>query len=106
MVSNFDTAYSETRTGLASTKFSADKAWNTIIVNARKLVGADGLDSGQSTVVTDLRKKLTKADAGGANEAVSLYEAAGEDLSGKGSGVSVGADLAKRLGALKTLRHT
>lgn len=106
MVSNFDKAYSETRAGLASTKYSTEKSWNTIIVNARKLVGADGLDSGQSAVVTDLRKKLTKADVAGANEALSLYEAAGEELSGKGASVNVGNELAKRLGALKTLRHT
>jgi hypothetical protein len=106
MSDRFTDAYAEIRNGLGSTKFSADRDWQKLIRNARKLVQADGFDIGSKRVVSDLRKKLRNASAKGTNEAVVLYEAAGEKLSGTGAGVLIGIDLAKRLGALKSIRHT
>lgn len=106
MATRFSEAYIEILSGLASRKFSSDKDWQALIVRARKLVGADGFQVGEASLVDDLRKKLTKADVKGTNEAVSLFVGSGEELSGTGAGATVDADLAKRLGALKTLRHT
>lgn len=106
MATRFSEAYTEILAGLASPKFSSDKEWQSLIVRARKLAGKDGFDVGEASVVDDLRKKVIKADVKGSNEAVSLLAGAGEELSGTGAGAIVDADLAKRLGALKTLRHT
>lgn len=104
MASNFDSAYVETRNGLASDKFSSDGDWKKIIENARKLVRPDGLDAGKSSAVSDLRKLLSKAGSG-PSEAAAYYKGAGESISGTGAGAGVGTDLAKRLAAIKTLRH-
>jgi hypothetical protein len=106
MGTRFSEAYTEIKTGLASNGFSQDKDWQSLLRRARKLTGADGFDVGESGLVNDLRNKLAKAEAGGTNEATSLFQGAGETLSGTGPGAMVGLDLAKRLGALKTLRHT
>ncbi|MCK9608370.1 MAG: M35 family metallo-endopeptidase [Methylomonas sp.] len=106
MASRFSEAYGKIVAALASNKFSTDKDWQALIIRARKLAGADGFDTGEASLVEDLRKKLAKAEANGSNEAVSLFGAAGETLSGTGAGVVVDAELGKRLGALKTLRHT
>lgn len=106
MASRFSEAYEKIVEALASKKFSTDKDWQALIVRARKLAGADGFNTGEASLVEDLRKKLAKAEANGSNEAVSLFAMAGETLSGKGAGVVVDAELGKRLGALKTLRHT
>lgn len=106
MATRFSEAYEEILAGLASRKFSSEKDWQALVVRARKLAGVDGFDVGEARVVDDLRKKLAKADANGTNEAVSLFSGANEELSGTGPGAMIDADLAKRLGALKTLRHT
>lgn len=106
MTSRFSEAYAEVVSGLASRDFSADKDWQALIVRARKLAGADGFQAGEAAVVEDLRKKLAKASVSGQNESVSLFQGAGEKLTGTGPNPRVDADLAKRLGALKTLRHT
>lgn len=105
-MSQFSDAYKEIRNGLTSSKFSTDKDWQQLIRDARKLVQADGFDVGSKQVTIDLRKKLLKAQTKGDNEAVSLLHGAGEKLSGTGPGVVIDANLAKRLGALKSLRHT
>lgn len=106
MATRFSEAYSEIIAGLASNGFSTAKDWQALVVRARKLADALGFVAGEASVVEDLRKKLAKAEATGLNESVSLLQGAGEQLSGKGVGGTVDADLAKRLGALKTLRHT
>jgi Lysine-specific metallo-endopeptidase len=106
MGTRFSEAYAEIQSGLASSKFSQDKDWQALLKEARKLAGVTGFDVGHAGVVGDLRKKVAKAAASGANEAVTFFQGAGETLSGKGPGVLVDGDLAKRLGALKTLRHT
>ncbi|MBC7699601.1 M35 family metallo-endopeptidase [Aquabacterium sp.] len=106
MATRFSEAYAEVISGLGSKKFSSDKEWQAFIVRARKLAGADGFEIGEASFVDELRKHLSKAAVKGSNEAVSLLKAAGEDLSGTGSGATVDGELAKRLGALKTLRHT
>jgi hypothetical protein len=106
MTSRFSEAYAEVVSGLASRDFSAEKDWQALIVRARKLAGSDGFQAGESSVVEDLRKKLAKANVGGQSESVSLFQGAGEKLTGTGPNPKVDADLAKRLGALKTLRHT
>lgn len=106
MGTQFTTAYAEIVTGLASPHFSADKDWQALVARGRKLAGVDGFDCGEAGLVDDLRKKLSKANTVGTNEAVSLFKGAGETLSGTGAGAVVDAALALRLGALKTLRHT
>lgn len=106
MASTFSTAYAEILAGLRSNNFSKNKEWHDLVQRARKLTQPSGFDAGQSSVTDDLRKTLIKATSKGSNEAIELYAAAGEDLSGKGAGVVINNDLAKRLGALKTLRHT
>ena len=106
MTSRFSEAYVEVLAGLASKKLSSDKTWQTLITRARKLAGQHGFEVSEACLVEDLRKYLEKAEAKGANEAVSLLAGAGEELSGTGAGAMVCDDLARRLGALKTLRHT
>lgn len=106
MATRFSEAYDEIVKGLASKDFSKDKDWQALIVRARKLAGASGFVAGEAALVDDLRKKLAKAQGHGANEAVSLLQGAGETLTGKGANPLVDAGLGKRLGALKTLRHT
>jgi hypothetical protein len=106
MATRFSEAYDEIVKGLASKNFSTNKDWQALIVRARKLTGVTGFDVGEANLVNDLRKKLEKAIANGSSEAVSLFEGAGETLSGTGLNPLVDADLARRLGALKTLRHT
>ncbi|MFT3734763.1 MAG: M35 family metallo-endopeptidase [Rhodocyclaceae bacterium] len=106
MASRFSEAYEEIVDGLASRKLSSDPKWQAIIVRARKFVAVDGFNAGESSVLNELRSRLSVAAVKGSNEAVSLLEAAGEDLSGKGAGVMIDEDLARRLGAFKTLRHT
>ncbi len=106
MSDRFSDAYAEIRDGLSSNKFSKDKDWQKLIRNSRKLAQPDGFDVGSKRVVSELRSKLTKSNSRGTNEAVSLLKGAGEELSGTGAGVLINADLAKRLGALKSLRHT
>lgn len=106
MGTQFTAAYAEIVDGLASLKFSTDKDWQALVVRGRKFAGPDGFELGQASLVDDLRQKLVKADAHGTNEAVSLFRGAGETLSGTGAGALIDADLAKRLGALKSLRHT
>jgi hypothetical protein len=105
MPTRFDDAYAEIVAGLASKDYSSDKDWQALIKRARKLVGATGLDDGEAGMTDDLRKKLAKAVASGGSEAVALFAGAGEQLSGNGPGVLIDGALAKRLGALKTLRH-
>jgi len=106
MATRFSEAYTEVLAGLASKQFSSDKEWQSFITRARKLAGTEGFDVNEASLVDDLRKYLRKADAKGSNEAVSLLAGAGEALSGTGAGATVDTELAKRLGALKTLRHT
>lgn len=106
MATRFSEAYTDVLAGLASQKFSSDKEWQAFVTRARKFADNEGFDVGEASLVEDLRKYLKKADAKGANEAVSLLSGAGEQLSGTGAGATVDVDLAKRLGALKTLRHT
>ncbi len=105
MPSLFSDAYGEVVAGLASKGFSTDKDWESLLKRARKLAAAAGFDAGEAGVVSDLRKKLDKATSSGSNEAVALFAGAGETLSGNGAGALIDAALAKRLGALKTLRH-
>jgi plasmid stabilization system protein ParE len=106
MTSLFSEAYADIRAGLASKKFSSDKEWQAFVTRARKFADDEGFEVGEASLVEDLRKHLKKADAKGTNEAVSLLAGAGEQLSGTGAGATVDGDLAQRLGALKTLRHT
>lgn len=106
MASLFSEAYEDVVQGLASPSFSADADWQKLLVRARKLAGVHGFEANESGLVEDLRKKLRKADTSGVSEAASLFAGAGENLSGKGANPLVNADLGKRLGALKTLRHT
>jgi hypothetical protein len=106
MASKFTEAYSEIVNGLASRAFSVDGDWQKLIVRARKLAAVDGFDVGEAEAVDDLRKKLEKATGKGIDEAISLFAGGGETLSGTGANALVDAALAKRLGALKSLRHT
>jgi hypothetical protein len=106
MATRFSEAYGEVLNGLASTSFSSDKEWQKLVTRARKLAGTEGFEIGEASLVDDLRKKLAKGDGQSTNEAVSLLQCSGETLSGKGPGVLIDADLAKRLGAFKMLRHT
>jgi hypothetical protein len=106
MGTQFTSAYADIVAGLASADFAADKDWQALVIRGRKLAGIDGFECGEASLVDDLRKKLSKADAAGSNEAVSLFKGAGETLSGAGAGAVVDAALARRLGALKSLRHT
>lgn len=106
MADRFTEAYAEIRNGLASSKFSSDKNWQKVIRNARNLCQPDGFDIGSKRAVGDLRNLLVKSKSKGNNEAVSLFKGAGEKISGTGAGALVSTTLAKRLGALKTLRHT
>jgi hypothetical protein len=102
----FTDGYDQVINGLWSNKFSSDKTWQTLITRARDLVGLTGFQVSEASLVKDLRQYLEKAVAKGDKEAVSLLAGAGEDLSGTGPGAVVGAELAMRLGTLKTLRHT
>lgn len=106
MASLFSEAYEDVVRVLASRDFSADGDWQKLLVRARKLAGAHGFEANEAGLVDDLRRKLRKSDACGVSEAASLFAGAGENLSGKGANPLVGGELAKRLGALKTLRHT
>jgi hypothetical protein len=106
MASRFTGAYAEIVSGLASRAFSADSDWSKLVVRARKLAAVDGFDVGEAGVVDDLRKKLEKGAVNGVGEAISLFAGGGETLSGTGANALVDAALAKRLGALKSLRHT
>ena len=106
MPSLFSEAYADIVQGLASRAFSDDADWQKLIVRARRMAGAHGFEASEAGLAEDLRKKLRKADTSGTNEAASLFAGAGENLSGKGANPMVAGDLGKRLGALKTLRHT
>lgn len=106
MASRFSDAYVEVSRGLSSRDFSSDGDWQKLLVRARKLVAVDGFDAGESGMVGDLRKALTKGVAHGTREAVALLKGGGETLSGTGANARIDAALARRLGALKTLRHT
>ncbi len=103
MATKFSSAYAEVVAGLASNHFSDDKEWKKIVLDSRKLCGAEGFDLAHEGTLRAMRKKLKAAVAGGTNEAVSLFAAAGV---GTDAAVLVDADTAKRLGALKSLRHT
>ncbi|UGB39147.1 M35 family metallo-endopeptidase [Frateuria soli] len=106
MATLFSEAYEDVVEGLASRAFSADSDWQKLLVRARKMAGAQGFEANEASLAEDLRKKLRKACASGVSEAASLFAGAGENLSGKGANPLVDGELAKRLGALKTLRHT
>jgi hypothetical protein len=102
MPSRFSDAYAEVKAGLASPDFSSDKDWQKLVGRARKLVGDSGFDAAQASLVDDLRKRVTKGNGKGLDEALVLFQGAGE----KTNGAVVDGSLARRLGALKTLRHT
>ena len=104
--SPFSDAYADVVAGLASRDFSTEKAWADTLKRARKLCAADGFDVGEAALPGDFRKTLAKAAAKGTTEAASLFAFAGENLSGTGANPVIGTDLAKRLGALKVIRHT
>jgi hypothetical protein len=106
MSSQFSQAYETMRTTLASRDFSKEKDWQSVITHARKLVTPTGFEASEASVTEDLRTRLRKAHAKGTTEAVSIYAGAGETLSGTGAGALIGPELGKRLGVLKTLRHT
>jgi len=105
MATRFSEAYETIQQGLANKGFSTDKGWQDLITRARKFAGVSGFDVGEASLVSDLHNKLASDEAEGTNEAVLLYRACGERLSGTGPGAVVDADLGKRLGALKTIRH-
>jgi Lysine-specific metallo-endopeptidase len=102
MPSRFSDAYAEIKAGLASQDFSPDRDWQKLVARARKLVGEQGFDAAQASLVEDLRKKVSKANGKGDAEAAVLFHGAGQG----GNGTVVDGALARRLGALKTLRHT
>jgi hypothetical protein len=99
----FHTAYDEMRNGLASSGFSTDKEWSKVVDRARKFMAGDGFVVSEASLTDDLRKKLVKSNASGTKEAVCIFECAGSKPSGA---AVVDPDLAKRLAALKTIRHT
>ncbi|MQA91247.1 MAG: hypothetical protein GEU90_13620 [Gemmatimonas sp.] len=102
MPSRFSDAYAELQAGLASNEFSVDEEWRKLISRARKLVCDDGFNAAEASLVEDLRTTVAKRNGAGEAEAVVLFEGAGE---GPNGGV-VDGRMARRLGALKTLRHT
>lgn len=104
MSSNFDIAYKATREGLGSSDFLDNDGWGQIIKNARLLVGVNHLDANKASAASDLRSKIINSAVKEINEANVLFKAAGEKLSG--TCVLIDASFAKRLGALKLLRHT
>lgn len=108
MASKFTAAYQEIMAGLSSRSFCAEGDWPKFVARARKLVDTDGFNVGEASLVGDLRKKLARDEAKGTDEASSLFTAAGAASSGSGGGATALVDthLAKRLGALKSLRHT
>jgi hypothetical protein len=77
MGTQFTSAYAEIVAGLASPDFAGDKDWQALVIRGRKLAGVDGFECGEASLVDDLRKKLSKADRAGTNEAVSLLGGAG-----------------------------
>lgn len=105
MASTFSEAYTEVVDGLVSAGFTSDKEWGKLLTRARRLAGTLGFEAGESGVTEDLRTKLVKANGKGSNEAVSLFSAAAENLNGTGANPTIDAPTAKRLGALKTVRH-
>lgn len=106
MASKFTAAYQEIVDGLSSRAFAAEGDWSKVVARARKLVDTDGFNAGEASVVGELRKKLTRAEAAGTGEASGLFAAVSDASSGIGTGALIDADLARRLGALKSLRHT
>lgn len=105
MASRFSEAYVEIVNGLASKDFADDKEWQKLLPRARKLAGVLGFDAGESGVTDDIRKQLTKVNVNGNNEATALYSFAAANLNGTGANPVIDVNTAKRLGALKTLRH-
>lgn len=106
VASRFSEAYEDVVQGLESRAFSSDVAWQRLLTRARKLAGAQGFEASEAQLPEDLRRTLRKGESSGVSEAASLFAGAGENLSGRGANPRVGSELAKRLGALKTLRHT
>jgi hypothetical protein len=100
----FSDAYSEVKAGLASPDFSTEREWQKLLDRARKLVGDEGFEVSHSGLVDELRKKVERANGRGGSEAALLFQAAGRAANGIGAAVDVA--LARRLGALKMLRHT
>jgi hypothetical protein len=106
MATRFSEAYAEVLAGLTSSSFSKDKEWSKIVTRARKLAGADGFDVSEASLTEDVRKVISKAEGNGSKEALCFFDCAGEKVNGPVLTGVVGADLAKRLGALKLIRHT
>jgi hypothetical protein len=106
MASKFTAAYAEIVDGLSSRAFATEGDWPKLVARARKLVNADGFNAGEASLVGDLRKKLARDEAKGAGEAAGLFTASGDAPSLDGASTLIDPALAKRLGALKTLRHT
>jgi hypothetical protein len=100
VTSKFTEAYSVIKGSINDYTFSSSEQWKDIIRRAKLLLSETGFDVGQSDLVETLRKTLESESA------VMYYEAAGEDGGPANSAKVVDNNLAKRLGVIKTLRHT
>jgi len=98
----FSNAYTDTRTSLAATTFSSEKGWDGVIKGLRGLVQPDGLAKSKSNSLDDLRKRI-KSDSKSGKECDGFIVGAG---TWGANGAVVDDATAKKLGALKLLRHT
>ncbi len=106
MGSQFTGAYEAMSAGLASAKGSDNGDWKKLLARARKLMAHDGFDVSEASLVSDLRKRIAKANVTGTDESPGYFECVGQSTNGAGPGTIINAEVAKRIGAIKTLRHT
>jgi hypothetical protein len=98
----FSEAYVETRTNLAATTFSSEKAWGKVIKDLRALVQADGLAKAKRGALDELRSQI-KSNSDNGKESEGVIAGAG---AWGANGAVVDEATARKLGALKLLRHT
>jgi hypothetical protein len=98
----FSDAYTETRNALALTTYSSDRGWPAIIRDLRELMQQDGFVRSKRSSLEGLRK-LIKSDSKNGSECDALIDAVG----GSNNNITmVDGIVARKLGALKLLRHT
>lgn len=98
---SFALAYNETLAALAAPDFSSDQKWTGVLRDLRQLVLANGFSKGKRASVDALRKRV-RADSQGGQECDGII-AGGVWGS---NGALCDRATARKLGALKLLRHT
>ena len=98
----FPKAYVQTVAGLTATDFSTAKGWDNVLKGLRSLAQLSGLDKGRRASLDALRKQVG-TDSKSGRESDGIIAGAGK-LGSNGSAIDDAT--AKKLGALKLLRHT